>query len=300
MTLAACLKGSRPGSARSRRSLLEALQEHPARHPVPVDLGDLPGLAQVGAEVRVGGQVRGAHGDAVGLDVVGVAVSAVGVIGDEDLGAYLADHPDQVGGGLVDVGGPEGTGPLVLLDTHHPGVAVAAGAAEEAVVGDAELLHGLGQLVHPVRAQRVVTVGREVGETGRDDLALFAEGAGHQRHPRSLGRVLGHGRAVVDRLVVRVRVHQEQSAGDARGVFPGRRPGRADPSWGPPYEALGPRPCRARSFTGTVGRGGRGPGGTGPGTDPGGRRSQNLILPIMPAMLVVSSLIVGAMVEEAR
>lgn len=32
----------------------------------------------------------------------------------------------------------------------------------------------------------------------------------------------------------------------------------------------------------------------------GGRRCQNLILPIMPAMLVVSSLIVGAMVEEAR
>lgn len=249
-----------------------------------------------GSEVEAGG----AHGDAVGLDVVGVAVSAVGVVGDEDLGTDLADHPDQVGGGLVDVGGPEGAGALVLFDAHHPGVAVAAGAAEEAVVGDAEFLHGLGQLVHPVGAQRVVTVGREVRETGRDDLALLAEGAGHQRHPRSLGRVLGHGRAVVDRLVVRVRVHQEQSASDAR--------------WGPPAEGRGGqirhgptlRGARPASVPGAgIHRNGRPRGSRAwrdsqARGDPGGRRRQNLMLPIMPAMLVVSSLIVGAMVEEAR
>lgn len=49
-------------------------------------------------------------------------------------------------------------------------------------------------------------------------------------------------------------------------------------------------------------RGSGGPGRTldGPGAEPGGLRAQNLILPIMPAMLVVSSLIVGAMVEDAR
>lgn len=38
-------------------------------------------------------------------------------------------------------------------------------------------------------------------------------------------------------------------------------------------------------------------GGTDSTTQPGG---QNLRLPIIPAMFVVSSLIVGAMVEEAR
>jgi hypothetical protein len=55
---------------------------------------------------------------------------------------------------------------------------------------------------------------------------------------------------------------------------------------------------------GAVVRGnGRPRGSGGPGTGPGGARrpeAQNLILPIMPAMLVVSSLIVGAMVEDAR
>lgn len=57
---------------------------------------------------------------------------------------------------------------------------------------------------------------------------------------------------------------------------------------GPPYEAtpratVGPDPSQGRAGGGA-----------------GRARSQNLMPPIMPAMFVVSSLIVGAMVDEAR
>lgn len=70
---------------------------------------------------------------------------------------------------------------------------------------------------------------------------------------------------------------------------------------GPPYEAPGfaPVPGAGLHRNGRP-RGSQGPVGRALGEAPGGRRCQNLILPIMPAMLVVSSLIVGAMVEEAR
>lgn len=81
------------------------------------------------------------------------------------------------------------------------------------MVGDAEFGHGGGQLPDAVGAEGVVAVGCQVGEPGRDDLALLTEGAGHQRDVGTLGRVLGHGDAVVDRLVVRVRVHEEQTTG---------------------------------------------------------------------------------------
>ena len=59
-------------ASRSARSPLA----HPAlRHRRPVDLGDLPRLTEVVAVRRHRGQLRGVHRDAVGLDVVGVAVA---------------------------------------------------------------------------------------------------------------------------------------------------------------------------------------------------------------------------------
>ncbi|CAM5660512.1 hypothetical protein SGLAM104S_05137 [Streptomyces glaucescens] len=173
-----------------------------ARDAVPVDLGGgAPGL---------GGQLDGAHGDAVGLDVVGVAVAAVGVVGDEHLGANLLDHPQEVSGGLVDVRLPEAGRVVVVGQAHHPGVGVAAVPAEPAEVGDAQLGHGGGQLAQAVRAEGGAG---EMRERGRDDLATLTEGAGDQGHLGTLGRVPGHGGAVVDRLVVRVRVHQQQTPG---------------------------------------------------------------------------------------
>lgn len=177
---------------------------------------------------------------------------------------------------------------MVLLDTHHPGVAEPAGAAQEAVVGDTQFLHGGAQLTRPVRAESTVTVGGEMGEFGRDDLTLLAEGAGHQRHLGALGRVPGHGRAVVDRLVVRMRVHQEQTpVGQFRHGPTLRGPGARPES-----------PWFRGSRTGQAGNGSRAPG---PGVVPAGAPTgQNLMLPIIPAMFVVRLLIVGAIVEEAR
>ncbi len=66
--------------------------------------------AEVAPVGGLGGQFGGAHGHAVGLDVVGVPVPAVRVVGDEHLRAQLADHRDEVGGGLVDVGGQKAPG----------------------------------------------------------------------------------------------------------------------------------------------------------------------------------------------
>src|SRR5205823_5323269 len=137
------------------------------RHAVPVDLGNLPLCPR--------GQFGGPHGDAVGLDVVGVAVSAVVVVRDEDLGPYLQDHLDEVGGGLVDVRLPEAGRVVVVGQAHHPGVAVAARAAELTEVLDAELTHGGRELAQPVLAQGAAG---EVPELRRNDLAELTESAG--------------------------------------------------------------------------------------------------------------------------
>ena len=159
-----------------------------------------------------GGQLDGAHGHPVRLDVVGVAVEAVRVVRDEHLRAYLSHDLHQVPGGLVEVGLPEGPGVLVGREPHHPGVAVAAGAAEEAVVGDAERGARGGQLGDAVPAELVGLGGGELGQRRHVDLALLAERAGHQRDVRAVGGVVGHRRAGADRLVVGVRVDQQQAA----------------------------------------------------------------------------------------
>lgn len=170
------------------------------RYAVPVDLLDRP--------ARLRGELHRAHGDPVGLDVVGVAVSAVLVIGDEDLGTHLQDHLDEMAGRLVDVGPPEAVRVVVVGGAHHPGVLVPAAAAEETEVLDAQSLHGRGQLALTLLSEAGAG---QMPELRRDDLATLAEGAGDQGHPGALCRVPGHGRAVVDRLVVRVRVHQEKT-----------------------------------------------------------------------------------------
>ncbi len=142
------------------------------------------------------------------LDVVRVAVEAVGVVGHDHVGAYLVDDRFQLGGGLVHVGLPEAARVVVVRQPHHPGIAPSPGAAEEPVVGHAQRLAGGLELPDPVLAQ---LVRQEVPQRGRDDLAKLAERAGHERHPGAFGRVLGHRRPGPDRLVIRVRVHQQQA-----------------------------------------------------------------------------------------
>ena len=93
----------------------------------------------------------------------------------------------------------------------HAGVAVGAEAAEEAVVGDAELLHGVVELAAPVLAQPVLAVGGEVLELGHQDLAHLTGGARDQGDAAAHGDVLRHRRAVLDRLVVGVGVDEQQA-----------------------------------------------------------------------------------------
>jgi len=112
---------------------------------VPQDPVHLPRLAEVRPVGSRGGQLAGVHRDAVRLDVIRVAVVADGVVGAHDLRAPVADYLDEVVGGLQEIGSPERSGDQLGHRDHatrlvavHAGVVVAAGAAEEDVVGDAD------------------------------------------------------------------------------------------------------------------------------------------------------------------
>ncbi len=79
------------------------------------------------------------------------------------------------------------------------------------MVGDADGGHRRRQLADAVPAELVGLVGGQAGQLGHEDLALLAQRAGQQGDVRALGDVAGHGGPVVDRLVVGVGVHEEQS-----------------------------------------------------------------------------------------
>ena len=123
-----------------------------------------PGGAGLDDDGRVRGQLEGAPGDAVGLDVVRVAIEPVVVVGDHDLRADLTDDGGQGGGRLLDVRLPEGARIVVAGCSDHAGVPPPARAAEIPVVGDAERLAGGVQLTDPVAAQLVVAVGGQGGQ----------------------------------------------------------------------------------------------------------------------------------------
>ena len=87
------------GLSDDSRNCRHAGLQHAARHRGPVDLGRRDALGV--------GQLDRPHRHPVRLDVVGVAVEAVRVVGDQHLRADLADHLEQLPGGLVEVGAPE-------------------------------------------------------------------------------------------------------------------------------------------------------------------------------------------------
>ena len=122
-------------------------------------------------------------------------------------------------GRLVEVGAPEGARVLVGRRAHHAGVAVAPGAAEEAVVGHAQ--RGAGPLQLDAAGTR---------RAGRPRPRRAAASAGTWISPSSprvqvtrvtwapVGGVARHRRAGADRLVVGVRVHeQDPTCGQVRG-----------------------------------------------------------------------------------
>ena len=88
-------------------------------HRRPVDLRRRPGPLQRG------------HGDPVGLDVVGVPVEAVRVVGHDDVRLVLLDQLGQPGRGLLDGRRPERPRRVVGRPAGHSGV----GVAEQLQVG---------------------------------------------------------------------------------------------------------------------------------------------------------------------
>ena len=149
--------------------------------------------------------------------MVRVPVEAVRVVGDQHLRAYLPHDLHQQPGRGVHIGAPEGSRVVVRRGAHHAGVPVPSGPAEEPVVGHAHRGAGRLQLGDPVPAELVGLVGGEPGQLRNEDLTLLAEGAGHQGDVCPGGGVVGHGGAGADRLVVRVRVHENHPSGGTRG-----------------------------------------------------------------------------------
>src|SRR5262245_49946644 len=86
----------------------------------------------------------------------------------------------------------------------------AAGPAQEAVIADTESSACGGQLADAVFAELVLLIPGQVGQVRRNDLAELTQRAGNERDAGTLRRVLGHRGASPDRLVVRVRVHEQQ------------------------------------------------------------------------------------------
>ena len=190
---------------------LHGSQHDAPRNCRPVDLGDLPRLPQIRAETRGGGEDGCVAGDAMGLDVIGVAVAAEVVVRDHHLRTDLADHLDQVSGGLEQIRTPEAVRAVIRRSTDHAAVAVAAIAAEAPVIGNAKDLHSRGQFGESVRTEGVVVFGRQVRQLRQQHLAFFPQGARHQRDVYTCSGIGGHGAAGGERLVVWMRVNEEQS-----------------------------------------------------------------------------------------
>ena len=113
----------------------------------------------------------------------------------------------------------------LLLVHAHPddesigtGATMARYAAEGAQVTLVTCTLGeLGEIIPPSLAHLADGDGSRLGEYRTGELAAacaeLAQRAGDERDPRTLGGVPGHRRPGADRLVIRVRVHQQQPPG---------------------------------------------------------------------------------------
>ncbi len=158
---------------------------------------------------RRAGQLGGPHPHPVHLDVVGVPVAAVGVVGGEDVGVLLAEDVGQPSRCLVEVGLPEGVGEVVLRGADHPGVVVARGTRPAGRRGSSA--DALDLLLSPL-PERLL----RVEDTVRH-LTVLALGGEHQHHPVSGGGCLGQRPTGLDGLVVGVGVEGDEGRHVRRG-----------------------------------------------------------------------------------
>lgn len=108
-------------------------------------------------------------------------VSAVGVVGDDNVRAQPANDVDQRPDRLAFVGVDEALAapPLGAL---HSGVAPASRTAEIGGLTDTQCPQRRGEFADAVAAELVGPVEREFGPAIADDFALFAQRAGHDDH----------------------------------------------------------------------------------------------------------------------
>ena len=173
-------------------------------------------------DTRRVGECRGAMADSVRLDVVRVAVPAMPVVGDQDVGVLGLEELDESRRRVVDVGLPERIRIGVLVPAGHPGVAV----AEPQDVGHPEDGgRALGLPPAPVD-ERLAK-----GEIVRG-LAVVAVGCHDEHHPMALPRRSGHRAARQHHLIVGMSVQEHDRDGLAhrhRACHLGGRSASADP-----------------------------------------------------------------------
>ena len=208
---------------------LDASTHHTLGECCPVDLLNLPRLAKIAAERLIRRQVHRVVRDPMSLNVIRVPVGAKVVIGDGDLRANVANDLDQFDRGIKEIRAPEAVDPFVGRGTHHAGIPVATGSAQEAMVGDAQLDHGRCELLLAVRAKFVLMGGGKMCEVADNHFAFLASSARDEGDADALSGVHRHGRAGRDGLVVGMRMHEEKSSvHEAQASGAGTRPMRHD------------------------------------------------------------------------
>src|SRR5262249_22772772 len=126
-----------------------------------------------------------------------------------------ADDGHERADGLTRVGIDE---PLAMSRrrANHPRVAPAACAAKERRLRNPQRAQRVCQLEDPVAAQLVRRIDSQLPVTLADHLALFAERAGDHLHFGATSDVMGNRRTGRQRLVVRMRVYEQQPWGHLR------------------------------------------------------------------------------------
>lgn len=172
----------------------------------------------------------------VHLHVVGMAVHAAFVVGGEDLGPFLGEDLRKARRGLVDVGLPERRGIVVPRRVRHARVAI----PEERDARDTEMACGGPRLRFATLTERLAGP-QEPGF----DFAELAEGREHEHDAVARGGGTSHRSPGGDRLVVGMRV-EEDDRPRWHGTIVARRPcdrsavGRAEAVGFPAVAVAGP------------------------------------------------------------
>ncbi len=151
---------------------------------------------------------RGAQAHAVHLDVVGVPVATVLVVGGEDVGALVVEDGGQTCGRLIDVGPPEAGRIVVGGFAGHARVAV----PEILVTAHPEDLARRSELDSASLGQ-----GLSGGENPVGHLAQFTAGGSDEHDTVPFGRHPGHRPPGLDGLIVGMGMEEHCGGHDVAG-----------------------------------------------------------------------------------